>query len=140
MTLGLIGFDTSKGRITDVEGRIVLADQAGNDAATWTYSHLLTHWNRKHASAAYVPYKSEGAAAAPCYQYGNPVLLGERTDFEKYLRALASGAVVFDPGSKVDGLATSRPRVKARSQFRIAKKRLSILYENFDEIDLAAKG
>jgi len=140
MTLSLSGFDPSKGTITDVGGRIVLSDQAGNDAATWTYSHLLTHWNRKHASAAYVPYKSKGTATAPCYQYENPILLGERTDFAKYLRALASGAVVFDPGSKVDGVSTARPRVKARSQFRIAKKRLSILYDKFDAFDLASGG
>lgn len=137
MTLGLTGFDAAKRIITDVSGRIVLTDPGGEEAATWTYSNLLTHWNRKHASAAYVPYKAEGAIE-PHYRYRNPVLLGERTDFSKYLGALAAGLVVFDPGSKVDGVSTARPRVKARSQFRIQKKHLASLYEHFDELNLTS--
>ncbi len=137
MTLGLSGFDARKGVINDVSGKILLSDRHGNEAATWTYSHLLTHWNRKHAYAAYVPYKAE-ESATPSYRYKNPVLLGERTDFSKYLSALAAGLIVFDPGSKIDGFSTAKPRVKARSQFRISKKRLSVLYESFGEFDLSA--
>jgi hypothetical protein len=115
----------------------VLLDRDGDEAATWTYSNLLTHWNRKHASAAYVPYQAQGGSD-PSYSYRNPVLLGERTDFAKYLSALVAGHVVFDPGSKIDGIATARPRVKARSQFRMPRKRLSALYERFEEVDLSA--
>lgn len=136
MTLGLTGFDMEKGVITDASGSIILLDRHGDEAATWTYSNLLTHWNRKHASAAYVPYKSRGGGD-PSYSYQNPVLLGERTDFSKYLSALVAGYVVFDPGSKIDGIATARPRVKARSQFRMPRKRLSALYERFEEVDLS---
>lgn len=136
MTLGLTGFDVAKGTINDVGGHIVLTDRDGDEAASWTYSHLLTHWNRKHASAAYVPYKAE-KAGTPLYRYVNPVLLGERTDFAKYLGALAAGLVVFDPGSKVDGICAGRPKVKARSQFRIPKKHLSSLYERFAAVDLS---
>ncbi|QOW20493.1 MvaI/BcnI restriction endonuclease family protein [Lysobacter ciconiae] len=138
MTLGLCGFDATKSVINDVSGRIVLSDGDGNEAATWSYSHLLTHWNRKHASAAYVPFKSE-SSTPPCYRYVNPVLLGERTDFSKYLSALAAGLVVFDPGSKVDAVSTARPRVKARSQFRMSKKHLAVLYESFNEINLSVE-
>lgn len=136
MTLSLTGYDAVRQVITDVSGKIVLTASSGEEAASWTYSNLLTHWNRKHASAAYVPYKAE-AASAPHYRYGNPVLLGERTDFTKYLGALAAGLVVFDPGSKVDNVTTARPRVKARSQFRIPKKHLARLYDSFDELDLS---
>lgn len=135
MTLGLTGFDAVKAVITDATGRIILVDRDGNEAAAWTYSHLLTHWNRKHASAAYVPYRLEGDDA-PLYRYQNPVLLGERTDFSKYLAALAAGHVAFDPGSKIDGLERGQPRVKARSQFRIASKKLSVLYHHFEAVDL----
>ncbi|MCX7513445.1 MvaI/BcnI family restriction endonuclease [Frateuria hangzhouensis] len=135
MTLGLIGFDAAKGVITDAGGRIVLTDRNGSEAATWSYSQLLTHWNRKHASAAYVPYTSQ-RSSEPTYRYQNPVLLGERTDFAKYLSAIAKGFVAFDPGSKVDGLTTARPKVKARSQFRIPRERLPVLYESFEELDL----
>lgn len=136
MTLGLTGFDIAKGVITDVSGRITLTDRQGEEAATWTYSHLLSHWNRKHASAAYVPYKAENGSE-PAYRYRNPVLLGERTDFSKYLNALAAGLVAFDPGSKIDGVATARPRVKARSQFRISRQHLPALYERFAEVNLS---
>jgi hypothetical protein len=135
MTLGLIGFDTTKGTITDVAGRIVLVDQAGAESASWSYSHLLTHWNRKHSSAAYVPYSSV-RSDLPAYLYGNPVLFGERTDFSRYLRALASGTVVFDPGSKIDGAQSARPKVKARSQFRTRAADLSALYEHLEVADL----
>lgn len=138
MTLGLVGFDITKGTITDVAGRIVLIDPTGAEGASWSYSHLLTHWNRKHASAAYVPYAST-PTEMPAYTYGNPVLFGERTDFSRYLRALATGLVVFDPGSKIDGADSARPRVKARSQFRVARRRLQALYERFDELDLGVE-
>lgn len=137
MTLGLVGFDAAKGTITDVAGRILLIDSAGTEGASWSYSHLLTHWNRKHSSAAYVPYSS-APAEVPAYTYGNPVLFGERTDFSRYLRALAAGKVVFDPGSKIDGVESARPRVKARSQFRVAKRDVHALYERLDALDLAS--
>jgi hypothetical protein len=135
MTLGLIGFDTTKGTITDVAGRIVLTDSAGAEGASWSYSHLLTHWTRKHSSAAYVPYLS-AAAEAPAYTYGNPVMFGERTDFSRYLRALAVGKIVFDPGSKIDGISAGKPKVKARNQFRASLRDLQSLYEAFEMRDL----
>lgn len=136
MTLGMVGFDTASGKITDVEGRIVLVDAEGSEGASWSYSHLLTHWNRKHSSAAYVPYVST-MLEVPVYAYGNPVLLGERTDFSRYLRALASGGVVFDPGSKIDSAESDRPKVKARSQFRVPRRKLKALYEQLDSQDLS---
>lgn len=139
MTLGLVGFDITKGTITDVSGRIVLTDSIGAEGASWSYSHLLTHWNRKHSSAAYVRYLST-PTELPAYTYGNPVLFGQRTDFSRYLRALAAGKVVFDPGSKIDGISSEHPKVKARSQFRIAKRHLQTLYERFDEVDLSFSG
>ena len=138
MTLGLIGFDTAKGTITDASGRIVLFDADGTEGASWSYSHLLTHWNRKHSSAAYVPYSST-AMQIPAYVYGNPVLFGERTDFSLYLRALATGQVVFDPGSKIDDVGSRNPKVKARSQFRVTRPNVKSLYETLDEIDLSAQ-
>jgi hypothetical protein len=136
MTLELLGFDTSKGTITDVAGRIVLTDSEGAEAASWSYSSLLTHWNRKHSSAAYVPYISLQHELQN-YTYINPVLLGERTDFARYLRAVAAGNVVFDPGSKIDNANSTRPKVKARSQFRVGRRQISTLYEHFEELDLS---
>ena len=64
--------------------------------------------------------------------------MGERTDPLRLLSALASGKVYYDPGIKLED-ATTRPRVKRRSQFRIASKNLGELYESFKIIDQALK-
>src|SRR5436190_14899692 len=50
----LEGFDKQTSRITDATGGIVLRDGQGRAAAVWHYAGLLTHWNRKHALAAYI--------------------------------------------------------------------------------------
>jgi hypothetical protein len=63
------------------------------------------------------------------------VLLGEGTDFIKYLSALAAGSVVYDPGSKIM-TASSQPKVKARSQFRIRIAELPSLYHRFERVQL----
>ena len=63
--------------------------------------------------------------------YFSPALLGEGTDFNRYLSALASGLIVFDPGSKVMNASTDKATVKARSQFRTSTQHLAALYEKF---------
>lgn len=128
MTLQLEGFDSTSGKVTDVNGHIFLSDIEGNNAASWGFAQLLTHWNRKHAFAAYVPYTTLRDPIS--YAYRSPILMGAHTDFSKYLQALSSGAVVFDPGSKVTDAGTSNSKVKARSQFRINTSGLHHLYES----------
>ena len=127
MTLQVSGFDPSLPKIFDVDGAIRLVDTDGNEAATWAFSQLLTHWNRKHAYAAYVHYTAQ--KVPPAYRYDTPILMGEHTDFKRYLTALCSGAIIFDPGSKVTRARSSQSTVKARSQFRINTKDLALLYE-----------
>jgi len=134
MTLQVTGFDPKNSNIFDVNGAVKLIDTDGNEAAAWAFSQLLTHWNRKHAYAAYVRYTSQ--KIPPAYRYDSPVLMGEHTDFSMYLRALCSGAIVFDPGSKVSQARTARSTVKARSQFRINTKDLSLLYRSLTEESL----
>jgi hypothetical protein len=129
------GFDSNNQKITNVNGSILLIDQNVHVAASWSFSHLLNHWNKKHASAAYVPFKNN-KGTPPKYQFGSPVSLGEGTDFSKYLHALAQGKIIFDPGSKVENPDTINKSVKARSQFRINKKDLHLLYEHFEEVQL----
>lgn len=135
LTMELKGFDAARGRITDVGGVIQLTDLTGQNCASWAFSHLLTHWNRKHASAVYVKYAAE-RADPPRYHYLGPVALGEHTDFTKYLTALANGKVIFDPGTKVDDVSTDRSRVKARSQFRMNYCDLPDLYDEFEILEL----
>lgn len=127
MTLHVIGFDPITRTLTDVNGSILLVDQTGTPAASWSFAGLLTHWNRKHAFAAYVPYTRLNEPVS--YDYGSPILMGEHTDFTRYLYAVSSGAVVFDPASKVTQAGTPQSRIKARSQFRITIQNLNYLYE-----------
>jgi hypothetical protein len=134
-TLMLDGFDSSNGKILNVDGGINLTDANGNISAGWTFNGLITHWSRKHAAAAYVPYKKY-PAIPPDYQYNSPVLLGEETEFHLFLSAMERGDVVFDPGSKVEQASTPKSRVKARSQFRVSLKKLSCLYKKFEAVDI----
>ncbi len=133
-TLAVRGFNAATGKIEDVGGSIDLRDSKGAISASWSFKHLIQHWGRKHASAAYVPYEKQ-AVVPPNYRYLSPVLLGEGTDFTKYLSAIAAGTVVYDPGSKIMA-ASGRPKVKARSQFRISVTQLSALYHKFERVDL----
>ncbi len=112
-----------------------LVDAAGNEAASWAFAELLTHWNRKHAFAAYVPYTLQRDPVA--YRYDSPILMGEHTDFGKYLHTLCSGAVVFDPGTKVTRAHTAQSTVKARSQFRVNIKDLKMLYDTVSAHSIA---
>jgi len=57
-----------------------------------------------------------------------------RTDLNRYLAALCAGRVIFDPGSKIMNASTTKPSVKARSQFRISVKDLSGLYQKFEPV------
>ena len=127
MTLEVTGFDPANPKALNVDGAVQLLDIKGNEAASWAFAQLLTHWNRKHAFAAYVRYTPQKEPLA--FRYNTPVLMGEHTDFKKFLLALCSGAIVFDPGSKVTRAGTARATVKARSQFRINTKDLGLLYQ-----------
>jgi hypothetical protein len=130
LTLMVRGFNPAKKLIEDVGGAVELLTDKGQCAAAWTFSGLMIGWNRKHAQAAYVPYESE-KVAAPAYRYLSPALLGEGTDFSRYLAALCSGKVIFDPGSKVMNASSQKSTVKARSQFRMSVKNLADLYQKF---------
>lgn len=133
-TLTVRGFNPANGRIEDVHGAVELLTDAGHCAAAWSFGGLMIGWNKKHAQAAYVPYESE-RIAAPAYRYLSPLLLGEGTDFTRYLTALCAGHVIFDPGSKVMNAGTLNSTVKARSQFRIPVRHLAGLYDRFEPVN-----
>lgn len=59
LEMQLIGFDNASGKIRNTNGRIALVDVRGNEAASWSFSSMLLHWNRKHNQACYVPSLSE---------------------------------------------------------------------------------
>lgn len=135
LTLNLLGYDREKKRIIDPHSSFALLNDEGEVAAEWHYAGLLTHWNRKHDKAAYVPSICQRGDPIH-YQYGDRVRLGTSTDFERFLSALSSGAIWYDPGIKLEGASTAQPRLKRRSQFRIRSANLAGMYARFEEVSL----
>ena len=69
-------------------------------------------------------------------QYGSPVTLGINTDFSRFLLAVNAGFIYYDPAPKLTGIDTDKPKVKARSQFRIKFKDLIVLYMSLEKLDI----
>jgi hypothetical protein len=127
LEMQLIGFDTESGKIRSSNGRIALIDSQDNEAASWSFSSMLLHWNRKHNQACYVPSLSEKLGERK-YKYGNNIILGTGTDFQLFLQQMALGNIYYDPGIKMENVST-KPKIKKRSQFRIKSQHLSSLYK-----------
>lgn len=134
MTLTLTGFHASKGTF-DVTGGIELIDRDGEVAAAWDYASLIKHWNKKHQQTAYIPYVKREMDGRVEYQYGSPVTLGMNTDFSRFLLAVNAGFIYYDPAPKLTGIDTDKPKVKARSQFRIKFKDLNTLYNRLEKVE-----
>ena len=134
LEMKLIGFDQESGKIRNSNGSISLIDQKGNEAASWSFSSMLLHWNRKHDKACYVPSLSDTKGDRK-YKYGNNVILGTGTDFQLFLGQMANGNIYYDPGIKLENMST-KPKIKKRSQFRIKSKFLPNLYKKNEVINL----
>lgn len=135
LALRLRGFDASSGKITDMDGDIALLDQEGAPAATWSFRNIMSHWNRKHAKAAYVPSLKRGPP--PEYRYGGIAQLCEETDVLLFLTAVATGDVYYDPGIKLEWSDVGKPKIKRRSQFRVRHGVLATLYRGFEESEVS---
>lgn len=135
LTLEFVGGDPETGKIYDPGGAIVLRSTDGMTAAEWPFAKLLEHWAKKHERAVYVPYLLQ-QALPPSYHYGDTVRLGRGTDFFRFLSAMGSGAVWYDPGLKIEGADSLAPRLKRRNQFRIRSANLGQLYRHFEEAAL----
>ncbi len=135
LTMQLIGFDGSIGKIKSSTGRIALVDKQGNEAAAWSFASMLKHWNRKHNQACYVPSLT---SSQPVKQYrcGNLITLGVDTDFQLFLQQMFVGNIYYDRGIKMENVST-RPVVKRRSQFRIKSSFLKNLYRKNEVTDVA---
>lgn len=128
LALRMTGFDAATGKITNVDGAIMLVDRDETIAASWGFKGIMAHWNRKHAKAAYVP--SLMRDPPPNYSYGPIVQMSEGTDVLLLLGAFASGAVYYDPGIKMERADTDKPVTKRRSQFRVKHNFLNHLYSS----------
>ena len=127
LALRITGFDPTTGKITDLDGALVLLDVRDRIAASWGLRGLMDHWNRKHAKAVYVP--SLARNEPPEYRYGTIVQLCEDTDFLLFLTAVSKGLVYYDPALKMEGTTMARPAIKRRSQFRVAHLMIGALYQ-----------
>ncbi|WP_375448547.1 MvaI/BcnI family restriction endonuclease [uncultured Fibrella sp.] len=134
LTLELIGFDGAAGKIRSTTGRIALVDEQGNEAAAWSFASMLTHWNRKHNQACYVPSLSVNQPVKQ-YRYGNLITLGVDTDFQLFLQQMYIGNIYYDPGIKMENVS-SQPKVKRRSQFRMKSSFLGTLYRKNELVDV----
>lgn len=136
LTLVMPGFDIDSGKMLDAKGCISLLDKNDAIAASWSFSKLLGHWKKKHGKSAYIPSIAVDAKnGSRAYHFGKAVRLYEGTNIDRLLGAVAKRSVYYDPGIKLEH-ASTKPRVKKRSQFRIKSKDLDTLYENLDTVDV----
>jgi hypothetical protein len=130
----LDGYDKDTGKIRNTSGKIALIDNSGNEAASWSFSSLILHWNRKHNQACYVPSLNEKTPILK-YKYGNNVILGNGTDFQLFLKQMSIGNIYYDPGIKLENVS-GKGKIKKRSQFRIKSLHIPSLYKNNEIIDV----
>jgi hypothetical protein len=134
-TLAVCGFDSTSGKVTNVDGGIQLIAPDGGLSAEWTFGGLIEHWGRKHAAAAYIPYV-KSAAKPPEYKYNSPILMGVGTEFALFLKSMIAGYVIYDPAPKLMNASTEKSTTKARSQFRMNVRDLHRLYLKFSAVNL----
>ncbi len=123
LTMMMPGFDTDQMQITDPSKGLTLVDDAGEEAAIWSYSNIVEHWKRKHAKAAYVPAVMRRHPEMQ-YRFSSIVRLGEGTGVTKLLTAIARRDIVYDPGVVMKNASTSMRPLKRRSQFRVNRIKL----------------
>lgn len=134
LRLVLDGFNVGTGQYASA-GAIQLLDRKDDVAASWTFAKLLDHWKTKHAHAAFVPVQAGKGDGERVYRFGSAILLGEGAEFSRFLRAVTEGKVYYDPGIKLEGISTAKPRTKARSQFRVKSVDLLSLYTSSRIVD-----
>lgn len=136
LTLRLLGYDASNGRVMDPTLGIALTTPEEEVVALWPYAKLIDHWKKKHDRAAYVPAltrksKLTDASDLVEFKYGGSVTLAMGTDFALALAAIARGSIYFDPGTSLG------THIRARSQFRILMRNIPQLYHQTKVFDLA---
>jgi MvaI/BcnI restriction endonuclease family len=115
----------------------MLTDRDGLVAASWSFTGMMAHWNRKHAQAAYIPSLTRGPP--PQYCYGARILMCEQTDFILFLKAVAQGVIYYDPAIKIENASTAKPTIKRRSQFRINHARITDVYHSSAIVSVAGE-
>lgn len=138
LQMKLDGFDPTTGKYRP-DGSIFLIDKKDRLAAGWTFAHLMDHWKKKHAHAAFVPSQANKGDIRQ-YRYGRQILLGEGADFQLFLSAIQKRIIFYDPGIKLENASSKNPKSKRRSQFRVSSKNLHLLYTHSRTIDICQEG
>ncbi len=133
--LTLSGFNPANGSFDPRNGGLILKANENEVIASWGFDSLLTHWNRKHSKAVYVPSNRREIDDTYQYRYSHHVFLGVGTSFPRFLMAFHEGKVYYDPGIKVENISTN-PRHKHRNQFRIKARDLFSLYNQWENVNL----
>ncbi len=133
LRLVLDGFDPTTGAFAP-SGTIRMLDKSENEAMVWSFVKLIDHWKAKHAHAAFVPVQQQLSPMRQ-YRYGKQILLGEGAEFRLFLASVHAGRVYYDPGIKMEGQSTDKPRIKRRSQFRVNSRNISSLYASTRMVD-----
>lgn len=127
------GFD---GTEMNAFGSIAVVAKDETVLMEWSFEKLLRHWRRKHSQVVYVPSETRKASTTEGssreYRYSPDVFLGTGTDFTRFLGAILSGEVKYDPGMHTPD-SSSDGELKVRSLFRVNSKNLSSLYDSFEE-------
>jgi len=123
---------------------VVLEDQEGNTAASWSLERLLNCWGAKHNEVVYYPAEkldnTNENELAEGYKhqirFSETVLWCRNTNAENLFRAIHNGIVFLDPAPKYNENDASRN--KRRSQWRLNDiyKAAPYLYEFAEEKEL----
>ena len=116
-------------------GKLFLVANLIEAASSWSFKKILEHWAHKHALAVYVPSKRQTDPKWQ-YAYGNKVRLAQGTDSLRLLKAFAAGAMYYDPGIKLENASTDKAKSKKRSQFRVASRNITALYESVETFEV----
>lgn len=134
-TLHLEGY--RGGRDFDAAGAVQLIGRDDSVIASWSFLKLLSHWRRKHAHTAFVPYEAMRLPTR-AYYYGTNVWLAEEGTFPRLLAGFAAGLVYYDPGINLKLQPNGTWKSKRRSQFRAKAQDLPGLYERFETVDVTS--
>lgn len=117
--------------------QVVLEDDRGGIAASWSIEHLMNRWGAKHNEVVYVPatvFKNNiseefSKGYKKRVQFDRKVIWCFRSTIEKLVNSIHEGVIFLDPGHKYS--ASDSQETKRRTQWRLNNiyKVVSSLYE-----------
>ncbi|WP_288741088.1 MvaI/BcnI family restriction endonuclease [uncultured Rheinheimera sp.] len=135
LTMHLDGYDPASKEIIDPSGGLFLKNNSGEIVAGWRFDKIIDHWKKKHSNTCFVFYTTR-KSVLNYYSFGPQITLGKGTSLDRFLDALYTSVIYYDPGinMKFNG-QTWKP--KKRNQFRVKWKNISMLYKHLQHIDLS---